>query len=129
MYVKCKGNFMEVKYFVICTDLLLPLEVNFSYFEIQIFMLLNWIPNPIFWPDCHPWYIYIIDKKNVHIYILFIYYQIRVNSFRNHWIRVKKLIWMSVFSWFSFFFIVKSWFPIIYNNKNIHITTSIYQVY
>ena len=28
MYVKCKGNFMEVKCFVICTDLLLPLKVN-----------------------------------------------------------------------------------------------------
>ena len=41
MYVKCKGNFMEVKCFVICTDLLLPLKVNFSYFEIQIFMLLK----------------------------------------------------------------------------------------
>ncbi len=27
--------------FVICTDLLLPLKVNFSYFELQIFMLLN----------------------------------------------------------------------------------------
>ena len=46
MYVKCKGNFMEVKCFVICTDLLLPLKVIFSYFEIQIFMLLNWNPNP-----------------------------------------------------------------------------------
>ena len=32
---------MEVKCFVICTDLLLPLKVNFSYFEIQIFMLLK----------------------------------------------------------------------------------------
>ena len=41
MYVKCKGNFMEVNFFVICTDLLLPLKVNFSYFEIQIFMLLK----------------------------------------------------------------------------------------
>ena len=41
MYVKCKGNLMEVKYFVICTDLLLPLKANFSYFEIQIFMLLK----------------------------------------------------------------------------------------
>ncbi len=41
MYVKCKGNFMEVKYFVICTDLLLPLKVNFSFFEIQKFMLLK----------------------------------------------------------------------------------------
>ena len=39
MYVKCKDNFMEVKCFVICTDLLLPLKVNFSYFEIQISML------------------------------------------------------------------------------------------
>ena len=28
MYVKCKGNIMEVKCFVICTDLLLPLKVN-----------------------------------------------------------------------------------------------------
>ena len=74
MYVKYKGNFMEVKYFVIRTDLLLPLKVNFSYFEIKIFMLLklesesgnricnakicNRIRNPnppIFWPDCHPW--------------------------------------------------------------------------
>ena len=69
MYVKCKGKFMEVKCFVICTDLLLPLKVIFSYFEIQIFMLLklesesamqkirNRIRNPnppIFWPDCHP---------------------------------------------------------------------------
>ena len=41
MYVKCKGNFMEVKCFVICTDLLLPLKVIFSYFKIQIFMLLK----------------------------------------------------------------------------------------
>ena len=41
MYIKCKGNFMEVKCFVICTDLLLPLKVNFSYFEIQISMLLK----------------------------------------------------------------------------------------
>ena len=41
MYVKCKGNFMEVKCFVICTDLLLSLKVNFSYFEIQILMLLK----------------------------------------------------------------------------------------
>ena len=32
---------MEVKCFVICTDLLLPLKVNSSYFEIQIFMLLK----------------------------------------------------------------------------------------
>ena len=32
---------MEVKCFVICTDLLLPLEVNFSYFKIQIFILLK----------------------------------------------------------------------------------------
>ena len=76
MYVKCKGNLMEVKYFVICTDLLLPLKANFSYFEIQIFMLLKFKlesesgksesamqkirnrirnPNPpIFCPDCHP---------------------------------------------------------------------------
>ena len=72
MYVKCKGNLMEVKYFVICTDLLLPLKANFSYFEIQIFMLLKLesqsgesesamqkkrqrIRNPpIFLPDCHP---------------------------------------------------------------------------
>ncbi len=74
-YVKFKGNFMDVKCFVICTDLLLPLKVNFSCFEIQIFMLLklesesgesksamqkicNRIRNsnpPIFWPDCHPW--------------------------------------------------------------------------
>ena len=55
MYVKCEGNFMEVKCFVICTDLLLPLKVNFSYFEIQIFMFLKlesesriqpWNPNP-----------------------------------------------------------------------------------
>ncbi len=30
MYVKYKGNFMEVKCFVICTDLL---AVNFPYFE------------------------------------------------------------------------------------------------
>ncbi len=30
---------MEVKSFDICTDLLLPLKVNFSYFKIQIFML------------------------------------------------------------------------------------------
>ena len=37
---------MKVKYFVIRTDLLLPLNVNFSYFKIQIFMLLNWNPNP-----------------------------------------------------------------------------------
>ena len=69
MYVKCKGNLMEVKYFVICTDLLLPLKINFSYFKTQIFMLLklesesesesamqknrNRIRNPsppIFWP-------------------------------------------------------------------------------
>ncbi len=35
---KCKGNFI---YFVICTDLLLPLKVNFSYFEIQILMLIG----------------------------------------------------------------------------------------
>ena len=41
MYVKCKGNFMEVNCFVICTDLLLPLKVNFSYFKIQIFILLK----------------------------------------------------------------------------------------
>ena len=41
MYVKFKGNFMEVKCFVICTDLLLPLKVNLSYFEIHIFMLLK----------------------------------------------------------------------------------------
>ena len=41
MYVKCKGNFMEVKCFVICTALLLPLKVNFYYFNIQIFMLLK----------------------------------------------------------------------------------------
>ncbi len=41
MYVKCKGNFMKVKCFVICTDLLLPLKVNFSCFKIQIFMLLK----------------------------------------------------------------------------------------
>ncbi len=32
---------MEVKYFVICTDLLLPLEVNFYYFKIQISVLLK----------------------------------------------------------------------------------------
>ena len=32
---------MEVKCFVICTDLLLPLEVNFYYFKIQISMLLK----------------------------------------------------------------------------------------
>ena len=32
---------MELKCFVICTDLLLPLKVNFSFFEIQIFMLLK----------------------------------------------------------------------------------------
>ena len=32
---------MEVKCFIICTDLLLPLKVIFSYFEIQIFMLLK----------------------------------------------------------------------------------------
>ena len=32
---------MEVKCFVICTDLLLPLKLNFSYFKIQIFMLLK----------------------------------------------------------------------------------------
>ncbi len=32
---------MEVKCFVIFNDLLLPLGVNFSYFEIQIFMLLK----------------------------------------------------------------------------------------
>ncbi len=32
---------MEVKCFVISTDLLLPLKANFSYFEIQIFMLLK----------------------------------------------------------------------------------------
>ncbi len=32
---------MEVKCSVICTDLLLPLKINFSYFEIQIFMLLT----------------------------------------------------------------------------------------
>ena len=53
---------MEVKCFVIYTDLLLPLKVNFSYFKIQIFMLLKlesesgirirnpdsgfWNPNP-----------------------------------------------------------------------------------
>ncbi len=46
MDVKCKGNYMEVKCLVICTDLLLPLKVNFSYFKIPIFMLLNWNPNP-----------------------------------------------------------------------------------
>ncbi len=39
MYVKCNVNFMKVKCFVICTDLLLPLKVNFSYFEIQILKL------------------------------------------------------------------------------------------
>ena len=74
MYVKCKGKFMEVKCFVICNDLLLPLKVIFSFFEIQIFILFkNWNPNPqsesamqkicnrirnpnspIFWLDCHP---------------------------------------------------------------------------
>ena len=32
---------MKVKCFVISTDLLLPLKVNFSCFEIQIFMLLK----------------------------------------------------------------------------------------
>ncbi len=37
---------MEVKCFVSCTDFLLPLKVYFSYFKIQIFMLLNWNPNP-----------------------------------------------------------------------------------
>ncbi len=59
MYVKSEGNLIEIKCFVICTDLLLPLMVIFSYFEIQIFMLLNWNPNPpIFWPDCHPWFYY-----------------------------------------------------------------------
>ena len=41
MYVKCKGKFMELKCFVICTDLLLPPKVIFSYFKIQIFMLLK----------------------------------------------------------------------------------------
>ena len=41
MYVKFKGNIMEVKCFGIWTDLLLPLKVNFSYFEIQIFLLLK----------------------------------------------------------------------------------------
>ncbi len=78
MYVKCKGNFMEVKCFCHLywfTASCMPLKVNFSYFEIQIFMLSNWNPNPesesgesamqkvcnrirnpkIFWPDCHPW--------------------------------------------------------------------------
>ena len=57
-----------------CTDLLLPLKVNFSYFRIQIFLLLKLesksgepesalqkickrIRNPkIFWPDYHPWF-------------------------------------------------------------------------
>ena len=79
-FFSCKtiheGNFMEVKCFVICTDLL-PLKGNFSYFKIQIFMLsklesesgesefamqkiCNIIRNPpIFLPDCHPWIIYI----------------------------------------------------------------------
>ena len=37
MYVICKGKFLEVKCFVNCTDLLLPLKANFSYFEIPIF--------------------------------------------------------------------------------------------
>ena len=84
MYVKCKGKYMELKYFVICIDLLLPLKVNFSYFEIQIFMLLkleseseesesamqkicNRIRNPnppIFWPDCHPWFLQIINMTD-----------------------------------------------------------------
>ncbi len=44
MYVKCKGNFMEVKYFVICTDLQIAAATQgkfFSYFEIEIFMLLK----------------------------------------------------------------------------------------
>ena len=63
-----KGNLMRVKCLVICTDLLLPLKVNFSYFKMQILMLLKLesesamqkIRNrirkpPIFWPDCHPW--------------------------------------------------------------------------
>ena len=36
-----KGDFIEVKCFVICTALLLPLKVNFYYFNIQIFMLLK----------------------------------------------------------------------------------------
>ena len=55
--------------------MLLPLKVNFSYFEIQIFIpkleseagesesamqkICNRIRNPnppIFWPDCHPWF-------------------------------------------------------------------------
>ena len=50
-----KGDFIEVKCFVICTALLLPLKVNFSYFKIQIFMLLkleseSGIRNPN--PDC-----------------------------------------------------------------------------
>ncbi len=40
-YQECNGNFMEVKCFVICTDLLLPLKVNLSYFEIQMSMLLK----------------------------------------------------------------------------------------
>ena len=79
--VKCKGNFMEVKCFVICTDLLLPLKVNFSYFEIQIFMSLKLEsesamqkicsrirnPNPlIFLPDCHPW-----SQERIIKYVLY----------------------------------------------------------
>ena len=53
MYVKCKGNLMEVKYFVICTDLLLPLKANFSYFEIQIFMLLKLESESAMQKICH----------------------------------------------------------------------------
>ncbi len=37
---------MEVKCFVMCTDLLLPLKVNFSYFEIQNLCYYFWNPNP-----------------------------------------------------------------------------------
>ncbi len=36
MYLKCKGNFTEVKCFVICTDLLLSLKVNFYVIKIGI---------------------------------------------------------------------------------------------
>ena len=55
MYVKCKGNFMEVKCFVI----LLITQGKFKgESESTMQKICNRIQNPpIFWPDYHPWYL------------------------------------------------------------------------